>query len=121
MLLALTVVIGFHLYPRTGVDRVRHVLDWSVCTTVEEHDNVRPDYARRWANVRSQTLLICQNLGPHVYYVRLASSQARVTAIRTSPPDESYCVFGDAELVVYTGVSRSDRERTCGRLDGSLR
>lgn len=114
-------MIGFHLYPRTGVDRVRHALDWSACTEVQEYANARPDYARRWATVRSQALLICQNLGPHVCYARLASSHARATALRTSPPDEPYCVFGDAELLVYTSVERSDRERICGRLDGALR
>ena len=112
-------VLVFHLYPRTGVDRVRHVMRWSSCTAVEERDT-RPAYTRGW-DIRLHATLVCQSLGPQVFYAELESSQARSAALRASPPDTPYCVFGKTELVTYTAVYRAEREQTCHKLDGSLR
>lgn len=114
-------VLVFHLYPRKGADRVRHALDWSACTEIDEQDGVRLDYARRWGGVREQDLLVCQNLGPHVYYVRFGSVDARSATLRREPPEEPACVYGSAELVVFTDVSRAERRRTCSDLNGTLR
>ncbi|MCW2993572.1 MAG: hypothetical protein JWQ18_1067 [Conexibacter sp.] len=118
--LAAAAMLGFHLYPRTGLDRVRHVLDWSGCTSVDRRDG-GPAYTRRWPGIRSEATLVCEDLGPQVFYARLGSSKERSAALRAAAPDEPYCVYGKAELVVYVAIQRAEREQSCGKLGGSLR
>jgi hypothetical protein len=118
--LVVAAVLVFHLYPRTGVDRVRHVVGWSGCTSVEKRDG-GPAYTRRWAGIRSEATLVCQNLGPQVFYAKLGSSEQRSAALRAAEPDEPYCVYGKSELVVYIAFQRAEREQSCAKLDGSLR
>jgi hypothetical protein len=117
---ALAVVLIFHLYPRSGLDRVRHALDWSACTSVEEEHGARRAYSRGWSEIQSQAELICQDLGPHVYWVEFASTRARDVALRTGPPDEPYCSFEKAEILAYTAIPRADGDQICAKLGGKL-
>lgn len=103
-----------------GPDQLRHVLHWSGCASVERHDDVRPPYARHWAGVQHGSYLICQNLGPHVFYAEFHSGAARERAVTASPPSDPYCVYTSDRIVAYAGVDRSDRVRTCHDLKGKL-
>lgn len=103
-----------------GPDRVRHVLGWSGCTSVERHDDVSPSYARHWTGVRDRSYLICQSLGPHVFYAQFQSGAARAWGIAASPPADPYCLYAADRIVAYTGVDPSERVRTCDDLKGAL-
>ena len=103
-----------------GPDQLRHALHWSACTSVERHDDVRPRYAVRWGGIQHGSYLICQNLGPHVFYAEFHSGAARGRAVTASPPPDPYCLYASDRLVAYTDVSRSDRVRTCHDLKGEL-
>jgi hypothetical protein len=120
VVVAVAAVLAFHLYPRQGLDRVRHVLTWSACTSVDHRDG-GPGYTRPWRGIRSEGFLVCEDLGPQVFYARFGSDAERAAAVRAAAPEDPYCVYGKAELVAYIAFQRDERERTCGKLGGTLR
>jgi hypothetical protein len=97
----LAVVLGLHLYPRTGADRVQHLISWpSGCESITRNSPGSRSVAHAWTAAHDRVLIECHDLGPNVIYARFADVAARSAALRQAPPsDRRYCVAG-REVVV---------------------
>jgi hypothetical protein len=51
----------FHLYPRKGADRIKHMISWdSSCHDVSIESGHRWIYAAKWAGVTDSAVIDCE-------------------------------------------------------------
>ncbi len=118
---AVVVVLVFHLYPRSGADRVAHAYDWGEgCGSVNVDSGQRATYARRWRGVESSAVIDSRFLCELLMYARFDSKRSLLAAATTVPWGRPFCVVGD-ELTAVSGVGRSDSfGDMCSDLGGTL-
>jgi hypothetical protein len=101
------------LRPRHGTSRIKHLLDWSACVSIETHD--APGV---WPHAEQHRRLVCQNLGPTVEYARFAGRAQLRTDLLAHPPDDAVCVYGDGKEVAVNGLEAHQFPRLCAKLGG---
>jgi hypothetical protein len=112
-------VFGFHLYPRKGADRIKHMISWdSSCSDVTIESGQRRIHAVRWAGVTDSAIIECEYLGPSPFWARFRTEKSLLSAVRRSPPRDPYCV-ADREFVSADPLfSRAQFRQLCDDLDG---
>jgi hypothetical protein len=111
-------VYVLHPWPRSGADRVRHLIAWPAdCESVTIEPVPAGAFVSVWRTSQPLQVIQCQALGPDVLYARFPSDRARDRALRRSAPRGRYCVSG--REVVVDGLD-SGFARLCQRLGGDL-
>jgi hypothetical protein len=113
----ITVVLGLHLYPRTGADRVQHLISWRGCESVTRHTPGPHSPVHAWTTAQERVLIQCNDLGPNVLYARFSDVAQRNVALRQAPPPGRYCLAG--REVVLNGLD-SGFSPLCRHLHGRL-
>jgi hypothetical protein len=113
----IAVVVGFHLYPRTGADRVQHLISWRGCESITRDTPGPQSAVHAWTTARERVLIQCNDLGPNVLYARFSDVAARKAALRQAPPPGPYCQAG--REVVLNGLD-SGFSALCRDLHGRL-
>jgi hypothetical protein len=113
-------VFGFHLYPRKGADRIKHMISWdSSCSDVTIESGQRRVHAVKWAGVTDSALIECEYLGPSAFWARFRARTSLVRALRRwSPPRDPYCVAGREFVSADLLFSRAQFRELCDDLDG---
>jgi hypothetical protein len=116
----IAVVCGFHLYSRTGADRVQHLVSWpGGCESITRDTPGPQNVVHAWTKAQERVVIRCHDAGPIVLYARFANVADRNAALRQTPPPGRYCL-SDREVVLDgldNGFSALCRELH-GRLGG---
>jgi hypothetical protein len=123
VVVALALVDGgayvLHPWPRSGADRVRHLIAWPAgCESVTIESVPPGSLISGWRTDQQRQVIQCQVLGPDVVYARFSNSRARDRALRRSAPRGRYCVAG--REVIVDGLD-GGFPRLCRRLHGDLK
>jgi hypothetical protein len=114
---AIAVVLGLHLYPRTGADRVQHMISWGGCESIKRIAPGPHSAVHDWTTAQERVLIQCNDLGPNVLYARFFDAGERNEALRQAPPPGRYCLAG--REVVLNGLD-SGFFALCRNLHGRL-
>jgi hypothetical protein len=90
----IAVVLGLHLYPRTGADRVQHLISWRGCESITRSTPGPNSAVHPWNTAQERVLIQCNDLGPNVLYARFSDVAKRNAALRQAPPPGRYCRAG---------------------------
>jgi hypothetical protein len=91
----IAIVLAFHLYPRTGADRVRHLIAWpSGCASITTGPPAPDSAIHAWTVAVQRELIQCQAAGPLVLYARFANVAERDSALRQAPAPGRSCLAG---------------------------
>jgi hypothetical protein len=105
-------VLVLHLYPRSGADRIRHMIDWpGGCESVSTAS------VSMFVSADQQVSIQCQMLGPRVVYARFSSEAQRDRQLHLTPPSAQYCVAGTE--IVIDGLDHGFAA-LCARLHGRV-
>lgn len=113
----IAVVLGFHLYPRTGADRVQHLISWPGCESITRDTPGPHSAVNAWTAAQERVLIQCNDLGPSVLYARFSDVADREAALRRAPPPGRYCLAG--REVVLSGLDNGF-SALCRDLHGRL-
>jgi hypothetical protein len=106
------IVMAVHPYPRSGADKIKHMVTWpDGCTSV----TTERVWEFRYAD--SQAAIQCQMLGPRVDYAHFPSRESLGRQLRSDPPRPEYCVT--RQELVTNGLDRGFPQ-LCARLHGQL-
>src|SRR4051812_30741239 len=113
-------VYWLHPWPRTGADRIRHLISWpeecvKITTEAVAPRSLSPVGA--WSAAQQRVQIQCEVAGPTVTYARFRSVRDRDLALKRHPPTGRYCVAG--REVIINGLD-SGFPDLCDRLSGSL-
>jgi hypothetical protein len=118
--LAGLVIVGWHPWPRHGLDRVRHLVDWPAdCEGIETVTPFANPDTEHWTGANATGIVRCNFDGPAVGYARFPTPAARRRALQAEPPIGAACVYGRAVVLDYMDRHR-DFTALCRDLDGAL-
>jgi hypothetical protein len=106
-----------HVGPRTGVDRVRHLVRWPESCAAIDTEPVTRTVRTWWPRAREAKTVTCEMLGPWVMYLRFANAGDERHDLLRHPPESATCLAG--REVVIDGLDPGQFARVCREFGGT--